>query len=95
MTATYVYVIDAGEDTLYVGHTKNLWLRLKNHACRDWAHRVTKVRAEVFQRKADALERERNLIADLEPEFNVQGNPRHMSWAQFLDWSGIAAEAEA
>lgn len=82
MSATYVYVISAPDETLYVGHTSDLFQRLAQHATEPWAGRVTHVTAEVFANKAEALTTERNYIADLEPEFNGQGNPRYRTWAQ-------------
>lgn len=93
MTATYVYVISGADDTLYVGHTKNLVARLHNHANEPWGNRITKIRARVFAKKDEALWWERTYIADLEPEFNIQGNPRYMSWERFLGWAGIEVPA--
>lgn len=89
MSATYVYVISAADDTLYVGHTKDLFQRLRQHRREPWADRVTHVQGYVFAKKADALRAERNFIADLEP--NVQGNPRHLTWDQHLSYIGAAA----
>lgn len=95
MAATYVYVMtDAAGDVLYVGHTGNLWRRLhQHHRYEPWGHRAHRATATVYAKKAEALEWERHLIADLEPEFNVQGNPRHMTWERFLAWSGISDAA--
>lgn len=90
MSATYVYVIEAVDDTLYVGHTQNLFQRLKRHGREPWAGRIVKVRAEVFAHKSAATEYERNLILDLEPEFNVQGNTRNETFEQWLVRAAIA-----
>ncbi len=93
---TYVYVITATDhETLYVGHTRNLKRRTDNHRREDWGHRIGHVTAHVFRDKDRATAMERALIVDLEPEFNVQGNPRHMSWPDYLDWIGEHDAADA
>lgn len=91
MTATYVYVINAANDTLYVGHTGNLFQRLAAHRREAWGTQIVKVHAQVYAVKAEALEIERDLIEGLEPEFNRQGNPRYMTWDDYLGWIGWAA----
>lgn len=92
MSATYVYVITERDgETLYVGHTGDLFQRLRAHGREPWAHRIHKVTASVHPLKDDATREERNLIADLEPEFNIQGNPRYLSAEAFYELLAGAA----
>ena len=91
MTATYVYIISSADDTLYVDHTADLFRRLREHGRELWAHRIVNVKAYVFSSADEARGWERDYIADLEPEFNTQGNPRHMTWDRYLDWIGAVA----
>lgn len=57
---------------LYVGVTGNLPARLAQHAATSpWYHRADVVRWEAFTDRFAAERREADLIAELEPEFNV------------------------
>lgn len=90
MTLIY-FVYDAEGEVLYIGHTKNLHARRKCHkSTASWFPRAAhwEVVGE-YASKAEALSVERDYIADLEPECNIQGNPGQMTWDEFVAWSGI------
>jgi excinuclease UvrABC nuclease subunit len=74
MSATYVYELkDARGDVIYVGHTIDPFRRVVEHQRQDWGGRIARMSVSVYQHKVDALEVERLLIEDYEPEFNGQG----------------------
>lgn len=78
---TRVYLaFDTDGALLYVGHTKlAMKQRMACHRQEDkvWPQRMARLELVEFDDPNEARSVERNLIADLEPLYNVQGNPRH------------------
>lgn len=72
---TFVYILSEGDHALYVGHTKDAERRIGEHRADTWGHRITRTHVEEYATKAEATQWERHYILDLEPDFNVHGNP--------------------
>jgi excinuclease UvrABC nuclease subunit len=75
MTGHTVYqFIDAHGQPIYVGYSRTALARFEQHARASWWPHVASIRVEHFADAKDALARERALIAEMRPWFNVQGN---------------------
>lgn len=69
-----VYTLYAANgDALYVGQTADLSRRLAQHARKLWWGDVDRVEATRHPDRDAARHRERQLIDDLEPLWNIQG----------------------
>ena len=68
----FVYQIWSGDTCLYVGATANVGQRLSAHSKKEWWHSATRVIADVYPNKYDALDVERDLIQELDPWHNQQ-----------------------
>lgn len=73
--SAWVYRCYAADGTpVYIGATTDLPKRLDAHRRSSWwAHRVAKVRAQVFPSMREALDVERSLIRSERPRCNVMG----------------------
>lgn len=80
----YVYTVrDAAGRAIYVGATVNLGARLDMHRRNSWwAGQAAKVTAEVAPTMGAARLRERSLIRELNPRWNVQSR-----WSARSSWS--------
>lgn len=73
MSGASVYiVIDKADNPIYVGASRDVNRRLREHKSRDWWHLARKI--EIYEQPdwEIALYVERNLIRRWSPEFNVQ-----------------------
>lgn len=85
---TFVYEFrDSSGVLLYVGITLDLGARLRAHGRqKQWWARVANVQAKLYPTRAEAREVETQLIAEADPEFNVEGHP-FRSERQVYTWS--------
>lgn len=76
---TYVYIAYAADgDVLYVGHTRNVDVRMRCHrSTAEWPAFVQRIDIESYPSAFEAQAAERTRINDLEPIHNIHGNPRY------------------
>lgn len=91
----FVYAaFDADMQPLYVGCTKDVTRRLKEHARGStWPSRTAHLFVTEFASEAEALGVERERIQSLRPLHNIRDNPRRMSFRKavldhmaFAEW---------
>ena len=74
----YVYtLLDACGAALYVGSSGDPTMRLRRHSDRPWGDQIAEMRVVVCDSREAATSLERQMIADLTPTHNEQGNPNH------------------
>ena len=76
MSAHVVYIYWAADEPLYVGKSRNLALRMKNHTDRPFAKASTHITVWEFDSAADADAVEVHTIQKLRPRFNSMHNVR-------------------
>lgn len=73
---THLYIVWGVErEALYVGHTKSLTRRLKEHARSTWWPNAVEVASWEYPDKDEALAHERYAIRYLTPVHNILSNP--------------------
>ena len=84
MTAHFVYrVFDADERLIYVGCTRNLFMRLRTHEANTWwAYQAAKVTAKVYPDKWSGLLAEREAIRTERPRWNLFHRGQKETWSE-------------
>jgi predicted GIY-YIG superfamily endonuclease len=88
MSARPVHVyelLDADGHSLYVGQTANVDRRVKAHRSKEWGWKIAKVETTSYPTRAEALEREKQLIRDRRPKYNLEYNHSGLRSSQVLD----------
>lgn len=77
MKRHYVYsLLNADERVLYVGCSGDPSMRLRRHLDRPWGNEIAEMRVIPCEHREAAVALERSKIADTQPKYNVDDNPR-------------------
>lgn len=90
MSAAYVYsVFDKDRDLIYVGASRDVLARMRQHAAESWwIDQAVKIKATVHPSVDEARAVESQRIRDLHPRWNIVGQSDLNSWSpeQFRDY---------